>query len=66
MDFISTNRGGRALCAEGYMYYLNRKGTGRDFWRCRNRLCTGNVVTKGTEIMSFTPHNHLPDDAKVR
>ena len=43
MDFITTKRGGRALCAEGYTYHLKRTGTDRVFWRCRHRSCTRNA-----------------------
>ena len=69
MEFISTNRGARALVYEGYKYQINRRGLdGRIFWRCsKSRTCSGTLTTLNGEIISnrADQHSHPADDSEI-
>ena len=45
MEFITTQKDGKAVLLEGCRYTLNRSmDDGRTYWRCPNRQCSARLV----------------------
>ncbi|KAL8563858.1 hypothetical protein ACOMHN_034237 [Nucella lapillus] len=68
-EFIPTNRGGRKLLLNGYLYVLNRKHENFVFWRCiEYKTCPATVTTATAyDTIQYLGknHHHEPDLAKV-
>ncbi|KAL8565290.1 hypothetical protein ACOMHN_001188 [Nucella lapillus] len=68
-QFIPTNRGGRKLLLNGYLYVLNRKNKNFVFWRCIEYKTCPATVTRATadDTIQYLGknHQHEPDLAKV-
>jgi hypothetical protein len=67
-EFIPTNKGGRKLVLDGYLFVLNRKSTDRAFWRCSNfKTCPATVVLSLEDAIISTgkDHTHGPEKTKI-
>lgn len=71
MEVITTERGAKKLCVDGYIYTKNKQYQDRITWRCVLRgqptKCTGSLHTPLSMATSveMNPHNHPADSAKV-
>ena len=66
---MQTNRGGKYLHYEGYMYLKIREGKeGSIFWRCQLHKsgCNGRATSKGSSVVVRNEHNHPPAQATRR
>ena len=66
MEFISTNKGGRQLIREGYIYQTNKNlSNGNTYWECQRRRNKNGCIVKLTlgprdEFIRQTgEHNHF-------
>ena len=68
MEFITTQKGGRALILEGAKFTLNRTvEDGKQYWRCSKRSCPARVTSQGQEIsQQAAMHNHPVNRTAVR
>ncbi|KAG0441607.1 hypothetical protein DMUE_0920 [Dictyocoela muelleri] len=56
---ISSKRNGIILLYKGYSYVVRKKDELKTFWRCRNRKCSGKIITDNLDnIIEETLHNH--------
>ncbi|XP_033101090.1 FLYWCH-type zinc finger-containing protein 1-like, partial [Anneissia japonica] len=65
MEVIVSNKGGRKLCHEGFMYTVQKSTTSHIFWRCVERMngCRSRLMTDLAVIEPniASDHNHQPD-----
>ena len=66
MEFIRSQRGGRLLAFNGYLYRINKTLRETTWWRCvkcgTNMRLVNNQVPDGEE---FPNHGHLPDPSEI-
>ena len=68
-EFVQTNRGGKALHYEGYVYHKIREGKeGNTFWWCQlhKSRCSGRATSGGSSVVVRNEHNHPPAHANLR
>ena len=59
-EFIETNRGGKALHYEGYIYTKIRDGLRRNTYTKKYKSdCTGRATPEGSNVVVRQEHNHL-------
>ena len=71
MNIIATERGGKKLCLDGFMYtvkYENKSKT-ETTWRCVRRVadhCHTILKTTNDEVSTLAkPHNHPSDKTAI-
>ena len=68
-EFITTNRRGRKLVLNGYIFVLNRKNERFVYWRCSEYKTCPATLTTSTADDTIThvgnDHQHQPDLAKI-
>ena len=67
-QFIDTNRGGKQLHLEGYIYTKIRDGAnGFQFWRCQNHKagCPARATSEGRSVVVRKEHDHPPNPAQT-
>ena len=67
-QFIETNRGGKKLHHEGYVYTQIRESeSGRQFWRCESHKagCPARATSEGRSVVVRKEHNHPPNSAQT-
>ena len=65
-EFVETNRGGKALHFEGYVYHRIREGKeGNTFWLCQMHKggCSVRATSEGSSVVE---HNHPPAHSTLR
>ena len=68
-EFVETNRGGKALHFEGYVYRRIREGKeGNTFWHCQMHKggCSVRVTSEGSSVVVRSEHNHPPAHSTLR
>ena len=63
-QFIETNRGGKNLHFEGYVYTKIRDGANSlQFWRCQNHKagCPARATSEGSSVVVRWDHDHPPN-----
>ena len=68
-EFVQTNRGGKALHYEGYVYHKIREGKeGSTFWHCQLHKsgCSGRATSDGASVVVRNEHNHPPAHSTLR
>ena len=66
---MQTNRGGKALHFEGYIYHKIREGKeGNTFWRCQMHKsgCSARATSEGSSVVVRSEHSHPPAHANLR
>ena len=66
--FISTNRGGKNLHFEGYIYTKIRDSQNNfQFWRCQNHKagCPARATSEGSSVVVRKEHDHPPNPAQT-
>ena len=62
MEVIKTNKGGKKLVHEGYVYVVDKERDNKIYWRCEKRgLCSGRLISNG-EVISLTREHCHPQD----
>ncbi|XP_068224123.1 uncharacterized protein [Palaemon carinicauda] len=62
MEFIKTNKGGKKLVHDGYIYVIDKQKEEKIYWRCEKRgLCSGRLVSNGEGMSVSQEHCHPPD-----
>src|SRR5277367_1610295 len=73
--FIDSQRGGRKLLFEGYIYQQKRSDAAKTTWRCEKfqkpTFCRAIAVSQGQNVVVSKEHNHTPsphatEKAKVK
>ena len=63
MEFITTQKGGKAVLLDGCRYTLNRSmDDGRTYWRYSNRQCSARLILHNSALIEQTgDHSHPVD-----
>ncbi len=66
-QLVKTNRGGKNLQFEGYIYTKIRDGTDFQFWRCKNHKagCPARATSEGLSVVVRNEHDHPPNPAEI-
>ena len=66
MDFMQTQKGGRALLTDGFRFLRKREGKeGKEFWRCTIKHCQARATTtSGGNLTTREEHTHAPNPSK--
>ena len=63
MEFITTQKGGKAVLLDGCRYTLNHSmADGRTYWRCSNRQCSPRLILQNSALIEQKgDHSHPVD-----
>lgn len=70
MEFVTSNKGSRKLCYEGYSYTKKKDSKTTTRWECSMRKahdCKGAITTdiQATRVIQVTSHTHEPDSSAI-
>ena len=66
MELIATNKGGKKIIHEGYVYVVDKQRKTKVYWRCEKRgQCTGRATSDGDTISVTKAHSHPPDTNRL-
>ncbi|XP_069474256.1 uncharacterized protein [Ambystoma mexicanum] len=68
VEFITTQKGGRQLILNGYVFYKESQRKDRIYWLCTEYTkskCNARAITVGSEVQGKNEHNHMPDQTNI-
>lgn len=69
LEFITSEKGKRKLCVNGYLYYQDKKANTKIYWKCDKyyKLKCGARITTQEEIILLNSgtHNHIANAAEI-
>lgn len=62
LSVVDSQRGGKKLLLDGYIYSKHREAEEKIFWRWQKfqNNCKGRAVSKGNDAQCIQEHNHAP------